>query len=160
MSQIRANTDFAFKMRSKYLIYPRFQLTLVAATALAFAVASALIGFQTWRSVKSLVDMGVQAGLQPDHPYFQFLQLQARTIYAFVAAGCGVGLIISTATVFYVSHRMAGPLVRLQRHFEEIRKTGEVRTIAFRKSDYFSELPQVINEGLEAVRVRARNQAG
>ncbi len=47
-----------------------------------------------------------------------------------------------------LSHRAAGPLFRLKKYFSEIAAGGPLEPIKFRKSDYFHEVTEVINNAL------------
>lgn len=142
-------------VRFRVLIYPKFQLTLVAANAAVLILVCGIIALQSWRSMERLQELGVKAGLNPDHPYFEFLSLQARTFYSNLASGCVAAFVLSSIVIVLLSHRMAGPLIRLRRYFEDLKATGELKPLSFRHGDYFSDLPEVINDGITAVKDKA-----
>jgi hypothetical protein len=64
--------------------------------------------------------------------------------------------VLSTAVLtLLISHRMAGPINRLNGFFAHIVKTGEFPPeIRFRNGDFFQELPPKINEAFLAIKKR------
>jgi hypothetical protein len=91
--------------------------------------------------------MGVEAGLPPDHAYYQFIQVQEGTFYRIVfAIALIVGLLLFMGGLV-ISHRIAGPLLRMQRELDRAstEEPFKLQTIQFRKGDYFPELAQSFN---------------
>jgi hypothetical protein len=132
------------------LIYPRFQLQLVAVNALIMLLSFAFVWLQTARSFNSLSDMGVQAGLPPDHAYFQFLVFQAKYLYSHLAVALGAGLALSSVCILIISSKLAGPVLRLKGYFTSILPGRKpMHQLTFRQGDFFTELPPVINAALE-----------
>lgn len=144
-------------VRRKFLIYPKFQLALIGANAVILFMVCTIVGLQSWRSMIRLSELGMRAGLQPGHPYFEFLELQARTFYSYLATGVVAALLLSAAATLLLSHKLAGPLVRLRRYFEDMAVTGKVaQPLSFRKGDYLNELPESINRGIDSVSKNSR----
>ena len=80
------------------------------------------------------VDAGMISGLLVSHEHFDHIAAIGR---AKAELGCPV-----------ISHRLAGPLVRLRRFFQVIADTGQVTNLSFRKGDYLSDLPPLVNKAL------------
>ncbi len=59
--------------------------------------------------------------------------------------------IVSTALSLWISHKIAGPLVRMKRELNQMIETGEFKPIHFRKHDHFLELPDLLNRALSKV---------
>ena len=57
-----------------------------------------------------------------------------------------------------LTHRMAGPIVRLRSHIRSIAEGEEVAPLKFRDGDFFRDLPPLFNEMIE--RVKAGNTDG
>lgn len=51
-----------------------------------------------------------------------------------------------------LTHRMAGPIVRLRGHIRSIADGKEVGPLKFRDGDFFSDVPAMFNEMMEKVR--------
>lgn len=140
------------RKKKNLLIYPRFQLALLATNALAMLVAFGLAGFQVLRSYSKLRGLGDSIHLTQGHPYFKFVELQSETVITYLAAGAAMAFLFSLALTLLVSHRLAGPLVRLKSHLRRITESGEVTPIQFRKRDYFEDLPPLVNGAFEKVK--------
>ena len=102
--------DRAF--RSKLLIYPRFQLTLISVNVLVMGLVLAFVWLQTSRSFRELQAMGVQAGLSPEHAYFKFLKFQSAYLNSYLLIGLIAGIAVSAIFSLFLSQRLAGPIVR------------------------------------------------
>lgn len=72
-------------------------------------------------------------------------------LYSYIGLALIAGVILSEIFILIISHKLAGPLVRLRNHFEEIGKTGEPKPLSFREGDFFSDLPPVINNALKEI---------
>jgi hypothetical protein len=136
---------------NKLLIYPRFQIKLILANIALIIGVILAIGFQVNRSFLHLKEVGDKVGLAPNHPYYEFIKYQNQIInhnlfYAFV-----ISAIISTLIMFYYSHRVAGPIVRLIGFFKDIKNGGELKPLSFRKDDYFTELTLEVNSALDSL---------
>ncbi|HAR42496.1 MAG TPA: hypothetical protein DCS07_07675 [Bdellovibrionales bacterium] len=131
-------------------IYPKFQGMLLTINVLSLALVFLLIGFMTNRSYEQLKEQGILSQLQPSHPYFQFLNLQyklfrSHLVFAFFSSA----ILISLATLF-LSHRLAGPVVRMKGYFKRLSEKGYTgEKVSFRTADFFSELPDLINAAVE-----------
>lgn len=145
--------------RRKVLVYPKFQIALIAANSGVLLASFGLIAFQVYRSFDKLHQMGLQAKLAPTHSYFKFIDFQSQLVYTQVGLALLVAFVLSSITIVLFSHRMAGPLVRLMSHFKKIDETGEYQTLSFRKNDYFTELPPVINSALGRLKKSKREAA-
>lgn len=51
-----------------------------------------------------------------------------------------------------LTHRMAGPIVRLRGHIRAISEGSDVAPLKFRDGDFFTDLPPMFNEMMENVR--------
>ena len=65
-----------------------------------------------------------------------------------------VHLLLSTVCFLFLSHRLAGPVVRLKGYFAGIANGQPVKPVNFRKGDFFSDLPPQINGALQRLESR------
>jgi methyl-accepting chemotaxis protein len=143
------------RKKRSLLINPKFQWTLIGYAAVTtllvlFSVYALFsFGFQEFNSI------GTQAGLPPEHIYFQFIKMQEATFLRVIAAiAVVVGLILTIGGLF-LSHKIAGPIYRMQKEFNSM-SAGDpvvIKEIQFRKGDFFPELADSFN-----VLVRKWNQ--
>lgn len=141
------------KFRFRLLIYPKFQLRLVVANVCLTAAALAFVGVQLQRAFFRLRELGVTAKIPADHAYFKFLDWQLGQMYSYFAIAFVAAFLLSVAVTLKISHRLAGPLVRLRGYFRKLADEGGPLTeIRFRKGDYLYDLPDFINRALRRVR--------
>lgn len=145
------------KARRRYLIYPRFQLLLIMVNTLIMAGTFGFVALQTYLSFERLREMGLNVKLDPSHAYFKFVNYQESHLYGYLLVALAAGFIISLGMTLFLSHRLAGPLVRLRKHFEMMGDSGKYVPVQFRKGDFFKELPPVINRAIESI---AEHQKG
>ncbi len=139
--------------RTQFLVLPGFQLRFML-----YIIGFALFGIVVLYAsnhiyFNRLIAEGQQLGLAPDHIYFEFVNQQREllnTTFMMVAAVVFGALIVMGLVL---SHKIAGPIYRIQLHLQEIRETGEAsRPLAFRDSDFFPEVADLVDELVERAR--------
>lgn len=137
------------KFRS-LLIYPRFQLTLLGVNAFVIAGIAAIVAWSTFETRNYIHGLGVEAGLDSGHVYFEFIRMQERILVKNLMVAGGVALFFSTFVMLVLSHRLAGPIVRLRNHLVRVNNSkGKPEALSFRSGDFFSELPALVNKALK-----------
>lgn len=84
--------------------------------------------------------------LNLDHPLMETLDnfhfmLVTATILGFILFTS-----LFTMAGLLLSHKIAGPLFNLKRHFKSMREEHHFNKIIFRKNDYFHDLEEEVNE--------------
>jgi mannitol-specific phosphotransferase system IIBC component len=136
------------RQKSSLLINPKFQWTLIGYTAcVATLILIAVYGLFTF-GFHEFVQIGTQAGLPPDHVYFQFIQMQETTFLRVIAAISVLVAIILIVGGMIISHKVAGPIYRMQKEFNKMREANpvELHPVQFRKGDFFPELADSFND--------------
>jgi hypothetical protein len=80
--------------RKKLLIYPKFQLRILAINAGISLLTFGFVAFQTSMAFRKLNDLGEKVHLPADHVYFKFLELQAHDLYGHLAIAAAVGIVL------------------------------------------------------------------
>ena len=136
---------------SSLLINPKFQWTLIGyAAVLAALILIAVYGLFSF-GFHEFAQIGQQAGLPPEHIYFQFIAMQESTFLRVIGAiAAVVGLILIVGGLI-ISHKIAGPIYRMKNEFNRMsdQPTVELEPIQFRKGDFFPELAQSFNQLVE-----------
>jgi len=141
--------------RRKYLVYPRFQLTLMVMNALITLALFSLIAYLVMKSHLYLENLVRQTRLPAQSLFIQLLAQQLRSLLIYMFAALGVGLLTTVTFTLLISHRMAGPIIRLRGYFTQIGKTGDFpEDLRFRQGDFFQDLPPTINNALLVLRKR------
>ncbi len=139
------------KFRKKMLIYPKFQLLLLIINAVTIITCLGFLDFQVIRFFNHMRELGTSAGFGEFHAYFKFIKLQEETIIGNLEIALLVALLFSTLVYLLLSHKVSGPIVRLQSFFSEIVERGTFYKLSFRKNDFFDELPPIINSALSTI---------
>jgi hypothetical protein len=147
------------RKRKTLLVYPHFQLGLILANVGLMAAALSFVGVQMRRSFSALKQMGQAAHIPEGHAYFKFLDWQTSQMYSYLAIAFVSAFVLSAIVTLLISNRMAGPIVRLRGYFKSIAENGAPNhPIEFRDGDFFSDLPQLINQGVERLTAEKKDQ--
>ncbi len=133
------------KLRN-FIIYPQFQVRLIIIImAISLLAPVIILTFQLY-SFHQQIKNGQMMNLPETHPYFVFYnEFQEKSIFAF-----GVAVAVSFCCALFiglvVSHRIAGPLVKLRRHLEAVgQDPSQDKALQFREGDFFRELADAYN---------------
>jgi hypothetical protein len=140
------------KFRLKYFIYPQFQSSLLLANILSNLIVFALIYSQIYSLFESLESTGHSINLPQGHIYFQFIEMQKSNIIWSTLMFVTLSILLTSILTLWFSHRLAGPLVRLKKHLSETIQLGQYHELNFRKGDYFSDLPEILNEAIKRIK--------
>lgn len=152
-----APTGAALRKKRNLLIYPKFQLTLLAVQTGVLLLTLGMVALQSWRSVDHLRQLGESAALAPTHPYFRFLDMHAQSLLSFLGVAFVVAVIVTSLISLVLSHRLAGPIIRLRGYFRELSETGKItHELKFRQGDFFAEVPELVNQALKKVKLAAK----
>ena len=134
-------------LRKKWIINRDFQYKFIALTILPMLLS--LLTF--WISVEILfyfmIEKGHEMNLPDGHAYYELLNVQKNH---FFVSSIVSGFVIASVFGLWalvMSHKIAGPLYRLTKHFREFNhaKFKENPPLKFREKDYFQEIPEEVN---------------
>ena len=141
--------------RRQYLVYPKFQLTLIVLNTLITTGLFLLMIFLVMKSHIFLETLVRQTRLPAQALFIQLMTEQLRTLIFYMLIAFVIAVLSTAVLTMLISHRMAGPITRLNGFFTQITKTGEFPPeVRFRGGDFFQELPPKINEAFLAIRKR------
>ena len=139
--------------KRKYLVYPRFQMTLILLNS---AVTVVLFGFTALLVVRShlyLENLVKQTRLPAQNLFTELLTQQLRNLLVYMSIAVGVAVFITGISTLLLSHKMAGPMIKLRNFFNRIAKTGEFPdNLSFRDGDFFQDLPPTINQAFTTLK--------
>jgi hypothetical protein len=135
-----------------YLIFPRFQLTLVIVNLLIMTFAYALVFYQVYDSFGSLTEVGHRLRIPEGSAFYKLINHHQAQIQFKLLVAAGFSYLISFALTVVISHKVSGPLYRLRMYFTQMKDDGHTADLSFRKGDYYSDLPDIINEGLHKIK--------
>lgn len=132
------------RKRRKYLINRNIQLRYMGMVSVLIAImciTSVWTAYVTmWSSYSELVG---------DHPmlYATFAEMN-RTLLLRFSAVLAAGMFLSVLITLFISHRIAGPMYRLEKILGEIAGGKMPRAANLRKKDEFKELASAINSAI------------
>jgi hypothetical protein len=137
--------------RRVYLINPSFQLRFIGLMLLVAGFSIGILYASNLFFIWKFVEIGRSLALPPEHPFFRFISEQRQILHSVsLVTAALLGLLIAVSGVF-LSHRIAGPIYRMQTHLERVAETRELRVLSFRKGDFFPEMAESINKALRAM---------
>lgn len=131
--------------RKVYLINPNFQLR-VTLYFIGLAVLNIAIFYGCIRYFFNIFQSkGIEVGIPKNHVFFMFIDdqvAQMNTVFI-VSAIITVALLLIAGIL--ISHRIAGPMYRLNNDLRQMAENKELKTLKFRKKDFFQEIPEAFN---------------
>ena len=136
-------------IRRTLLVSPGFQLKLLLGANLLTLALIGLLGAMTYVFVAKLHAQALQSGFSELHPLQVFLTARERGLYSLFGFVAFVSCISVSLTVLVLSHRIAGPIYRLQKHLEGIVEGRAVGELKFRPRDFFQSLVPLYNQAFK-----------
>ncbi len=145
----------------KFLININFQMQFMLSLILISIISMSIIYLANEYFFQTYMHKGQVLNLPPDHPFFLMIQEQKSfmTRVYFIVAGSISG--IACVWGLFYSHKIAGPLYRLNRYFEEAAASGKPleKKVYFREDDFFQEVPESINKYIDGIHEQKKNAA-
>lgn len=94
-----------------------------------------------------MIEFGKEHQLPAGHNFYKLLLLQKKEFAIILLASSIIVAIIMFIWGIYMSHRIAGPLYKLEKHLNEIKDINELKLkkLSFRKKDFFQTIPETFN---------------
>ena len=85
--------------------------------------------------------------------FIEMLNQQLKTLLTYMGGATLFAIVLTGVVNLLLSHKMAGPMIKLRNYFGDIEKSGKIeRDLQFRKNDFFIDLPPTINKALHALK--------
>ena len=139
--------------KRKYLVYPQFQITLILLNSLVTIVLFGMVIFLVVRGHLYLESVVKETRLPAQALFIQLLTEQLRSLLIYMLIALVVA--VSTTAIFtlMISHKMAGPIIRVRNLFKQVSKSGEFpELLKFRDGDFFQDLPPALNDAFQALK--------
>ncbi len=133
------------------LINPEFQLKFIGLSIVILLLSLSIFFLANEVFFHNFITKGQALNLPANHPFYLLLQEQKSYMgKVFIVASILLGLSFSIVGLVF-SHRIAGPLYRLTRYFQNAARSKDLYPthLHFREKDFFQEIPQAVNEFLD-----------
>lgn len=149
-----------FKNRhpKSFLIKPKFQFGVIM-----YVLGLGAVNFGVMYAIYQHIFQGFHAtgesmGLAPQNYYFQFLNQQQETIFQYGLIALAANFLVLFVGGLVLSHRIAGPVHKIEKHAEKLAQGEAVSEISFRRKDYFPELAHAYNTVVAMVRKEKKSK--
>ena len=136
------------KNRLKLFVLPRFQIKLFLAAFIPFCISLGFLFFQFLNSISRMNAYVKSVGLSNNADINKMLSIQQNILTNSIWLAAVVGVILMGLSLLIISHKLAGPLNRMQSHLKEIRTSGKVSPLMFRDGDYIKIIESDLNHCL------------
>ena len=129
--------------RRKYIVLPRFQLEVIFYFTGVCSIPLFILLWAVHRLTDQvLVEPAAALGAISSEAIARY----QNTLNHLFIADSAVLLFFSLLGSFFLTHRIAGPIFRMQRHMKLLNSGKAPGQLRFRKGDYFQELAITLNE--------------
>jgi methyl-accepting chemotaxis protein len=135
-----------------FLVNPHFQYRFIAFAALTALAACTFFYVANSYFFYKYTRFAIEAGLQPEHPFFKVLSNMEDLMTLIFGITSLVIISFTTVAGLVFSNRVAGPLLRLVRHFERVARGETMGGISFRQGDYFEDVAESYNRQMTYLR--------
>ena len=132
-------------LRKVILINRNFQLSLLFKISLMGVLIEGIFYSANFYFFKKMEDQAIQAGLNPDNIFFQYLDTQKVLMNKVFLISTILTIVVIVWGGLYLSHKVAGPLYRLTQHMKNF-NINNIEPVKFRQGDYFPEIEETFNE--------------
>lgn len=135
----------------RFLINPDFQLKFMVSLIMISVCSMGIIYLANHYFFETYLKKGEALQLPPDHPFFLMIREQKGFMAkVFLAVSLAISSAVCLWGLFY-SHKIAGPLYRLEKYFTNHAIEGKDlnEEIRFREEDFFQEIPASINKYIQ-----------
>lgn len=140
-------------IRTRFLIFPQFQLRLLAANLAVIVMVSAIIWYQMSSTFSDLQQAAGLSGVEAEF-YRKYLSFHSHQLNVALGVSLVTAILASAALTLALSHRFAGPLVRLRGYFRQLTEQSElnpIQPLSFRRGDFLSDIPSLVNQALDRI---------
>jgi methyl-accepting chemotaxis protein len=138
----------------KFLINKNFQIQFMISLLIISICSMSVIYLANDYFFHSYMQRGEALNLPPDHPFFLMIHEQKKFMTnVFMVVAVTISAMAGLWGLFF-SHKIAGPLYRLQRYFTQaaIDNTPLNKKVYFRDNDFFQEVPDSINKYIDSMK--------
>jgi hypothetical protein len=133
-------------LRRDYFINPAFQLRFIGFTLLMALLAVVVVYCSQMYFFWNFAKLGHEIQLGDGHPFFRFLSEQQKVMSrVFWVTALSITLITIVWGIL-LSHKIAGPILRIDTHIKNCLELKQFEAMKFRKNDLFPELAEHVND--------------
>jgi hypothetical protein len=149
-NEITKNVGTKRKMIN-YLIYPRFQLSLILMNLFIFLGGLGVVYYQAYNSFNYIHNLAMKIDISPETSYFKLVGLQKELVFESIITAMILGPVVILVFTLLFSHKSSGAVHRLRTYFLNITENGYKAELDFRDGDMHPDLPEIVNKGIKRI---------
>jgi hypothetical protein len=149
------------KLRSlrNLLIHPKFQLPIILTNLAVLFIFFSIAWIGTRNAFMDLKPIAGLSGMEAEF-FKKYVDYQAAQIERALYLALGSGIVAAAGITLIITHRLAGPLVRLKSYFQSIIDgKPPIRPLEFRDGDFLRDMEPLVNKAIEKVQDQARQKS-
>lgn len=140
-------------LRRNYFVNPRLQLRLIFVANVLALIAASVVGTLALYTQSQLDDYRTVFALcAPNNPALAYIAERQSDFGRLCVLVAILQWLIFNLMALILSHRIAGPLYRLEHHLEAVGSGQEPVDVAFRKGDLYESLAAACNKVMTRMR--------
>lgn len=132
------------RFKKNYIINKKFQFRLISYFVGLFALTTLSLYGTSFLFFWRLKQKALTIGIPKNHVFFMFLNNQKYDLDILFISLSFLNLVILVIAGILISHRIAGPLFKLNKYLKNISPASE--EFRLREKDFFKELEPVVND--------------
>jgi hypothetical protein len=132
--------------RSTFIINPTFQYKFILMSILFISVTGLFYPFSFFQIISSLINKYSAANIDTS----QMISVK-NSIFIWFMLFHFIYTFLVAIYFLLVSHRIAGPLHKLNNYLKNLKETGSIDKIRFRENDHFKEIETSYNEAMNKI---------
>jgi methyl-accepting chemotaxis protein len=138
--------------RRNYLINPKFQWSMVGIFIGISLIINIIYFISMSYSFNEFQAIGRELKLPPDGQFFKFINHQEGQFTKVFLWTSGISSVILVIFGVLLSHKIAGPIYRISEDLKSMIKDGKLKTVQFRKGDFFIEMTEIFNSFISSIK--------
>ena len=144
--------------RRRFLIHRELQLPFVGIMLmLALLTGLQMLAQVLWLNI-NVVEKAAEYGLKQDILTTAFIIVQRKELLLRLFAFLGLNLLLIGIFAFFYSHRVSGPIYRLEKALKNLADSDALQEIHFRRNDLFHGLAEHFNAAIRKLRDKQQSE--
>ena len=140
-------------LRRNYFVNPRLQLRLIFVANVLALIAASVVGTLALYTQAQLDDLRTVVTLcAPNNPALAYIAERQSDFGRLCVLVAILQWLIFNLMALILSHRITGPLYRLEHHLEAVASGQEPVDVSFRKGDLYESLATACNKVMARMR--------
>lgn len=159
MNSSNRNKTVRLRSMRNLLIHPKFQLPIILTNLGVLFVFFTIAWVGTHNALTDLKPAAGLSGMESEF-FRKYVDYQASQIQRALFVSLGIGIAAAAGITLVITHRLAGPLVRMRHFFQSIIDgKNPVGQLEFRDGDFLREMEPLVNNAIVKIQDHERKKS-